>query len=60
MKKKNIMRKNYNMPRPEEQGGMPHHRHCPHGKHREDRNPKYHEDPEKDIAHQKDVARIIA
>jgi hypothetical protein len=29
--------------KPEKQGGMPQHRHCPLGKHREDKNPKYHE-----------------
>jgi hypothetical protein len=42
------------IPEPEEQEGMPHHRRCPPAKHREDRNPKYHEQQ------QKDVARILA
>jgi hypothetical protein len=37
-------------PKPEEQGDMPQHRHCPPGKHRGDRNPKYHEEQQKDIA----------
>jgi hypothetical protein len=34
----------------EEEGGMPQHRHCPPAKRREDRNPKYHEEQQKDVA----------
>jgi hypothetical protein len=38
-------------PKPdEEHEGMPQHRHCPHAKRREDRNPKYHEELQKDVA----------
>jgi hypothetical protein len=37
-------------PKPEEQEGMPHHQHCPHAKRRGDRNPKYHEEHQKDVA----------
>jgi hypothetical protein len=37
-------------PEPEEQGGMPQYRLCPLRKHREDRNPKYHEENEHDDA----------
>jgi hypothetical protein len=36
------------MPKPEEQEGMPQHQHCPPAKHREDKNPKYHEEQQKD------------
>jgi hypothetical protein len=38
-----------NMPKPEEQEGMQQHPHCPHVKHREDENPKYHEERLKDV-----------
>jgi hypothetical protein len=37
-------------PNPEEQEGMPQHRHCPPAKHRGDRNPQYHEEQQKDVA----------
>jgi hypothetical protein len=37
IKKGKIMRKNPRMPNAEEQGSMPQHRHCPLGKHREDK-----------------------
>jgi hypothetical protein len=37
-------------PKPEEQEGMPQHKHCPPAKRREDRNPKYHEEQQKDVA----------
>jgi hypothetical protein len=36
-------------PKPEEHEGIPQHHHCPHAKHRGDRNPKYHEEQEKDV-----------
>jgi hypothetical protein len=42
-------------PKPEKQGDMPQHRHCPHAKYRVDRNPNYHEEQQ-----QKDVAKIFA
>jgi hypothetical protein len=35
---------------PEEQEGMPQHQHCPPAKRREDRNPKNHEEQQKDLA----------
>jgi hypothetical protein len=38
------------MPKPKEHGDMLQHRHCSLAKHREDRNPKYHEDQQKDVA----------
>jgi hypothetical protein len=47
-------RKGGKKPKPEEQGGMPQHQHCPPAKRREDRNPKCHEKL------QQDVARILA
>jgi hypothetical protein len=37
-------RENPHMPKPEEHGGMPQHLHFPHAKHREDRNPKDHDE----------------
>jgi hypothetical protein len=37
-------------PQPEEKEGMPQHRYCPPAKHREDRNPKYHEEQLKVVA----------
>jgi hypothetical protein len=37
-------------PKPEEQEGMPQRHHCPLSKRREDRNPKYHEEQQKDVA----------
>jgi hypothetical protein len=37
-------------PEPEEQNGMPQHQHCPPSKHRGDRNPKCHEERQKDVA----------
>jgi hypothetical protein len=40
----------YHMPKPEERGGMPQIWHCPHVEHHEDRNPKYHEEQQKDVA----------
>jgi hypothetical protein len=36
-------------PKPEEQEGMPQHQHCPPARHRGDRNPKYHEEQQKDV-----------
>jgi hypothetical protein len=36
-------------PKPEEQEGMPQHRHCPHATCHGDRNPKYHEEEQKDV-----------
>jgi hypothetical protein len=42
-KQKGKRRKIPHMPKPEEQEGMPQHQNCPHAKHREDKNPKYHE-----------------
>jgi hypothetical protein len=48
-KKENKEEKTH-MPKPEEQGGMPHRLHCPPAKHREDRNPKYHEEQQKYVA----------
>jgi hypothetical protein len=36
--------------RPGEEEGMPQYQHYPHAKHRGDRNPKYHEEEEKDVA----------
>jgi hypothetical protein len=44
-KKKKIGEK----PKPEEQQCMPQHQHCPHAKYRGDKNPKYHEDQQKDV-----------
>jgi hypothetical protein len=35
---------------PEEQEGMPQGQHCPPAKRRGDRNPKYHEEQQKDVA----------
>jgi hypothetical protein len=49
-KGKIIRRKKPRRPNAEEQGSMPQHRHCPFGKHREDRNPKYHEEQHQDVA----------
>jgi hypothetical protein len=43
-------RKKTHQPKPEEQGGMPQHRHYPPAKHSEDGNPKYHEEQQKDVA----------
>jgi hypothetical protein len=37
-------------PKPEELEGMPQHQFCPHAMRREDRNPKYHEEQQKDVA----------
>jgi hypothetical protein len=37
-------------PKPEEQEGMPQHRHCPHVKRRGDRNPESHKEQHKDVA----------
>jgi hypothetical protein len=37
-------------PKSEEQEGMPQHQHCPLAKRRGDRNPKYHEEQQKDVA----------
>jgi hypothetical protein len=37
-------------PEPEEQEGMPQRQHCPHAKRRGDRNSKYHEEQQKDVA----------
>jgi hypothetical protein len=37
-------------PKPEEQEGMPQHQHCPPEKRRGDRNPKCHEEQQKDVA----------
>jgi hypothetical protein len=31
-------------PKPEEEEGVPQHQHCPPAKHREDKNPRYHEE----------------
>jgi hypothetical protein len=45
-KKKNKRKK----PKPEEQEGMPQHQHFPPAKRRGDRNPKYHEEQQKDVA----------
>jgi hypothetical protein len=36
-------------PKPEEHEGMPQHQHCPLAKRRGDRNPKYHEEQQKDV-----------
>jgi hypothetical protein len=47
-------RKKPHKPKPVEQEGMPQYQHCPYAKHREDKNPKYHEDQ------RRDVARIVA
>jgi hypothetical protein len=37
-------------PKPEYQEGMPHHHYSPHAERRGDRNPKYHEEQQKDVA----------
>jgi hypothetical protein len=37
-------------PKPEEQESMPQHQHCPHAKHRGDRNRKNHEEQQKVVA----------
>jgi hypothetical protein len=37
-------------PKPQEHEAMAQHQHCPLAKRREDRNQKYHEDQQKDIA----------
>jgi hypothetical protein len=42
-------RKKRKRPKPEEQEGMPQHQHCPPARHREDKNPKYHEEQQKDV-----------
>jgi hypothetical protein len=34
--------------KPNEKEVMPKHQHCPHAKHREDMNPKYHKEHQKD------------
>jgi hypothetical protein len=49
-----MTREKPHMPKPEEQEGIPQHRHNPLAKHREDRNPKHHDEQ------QKDGARIVA
>jgi hypothetical protein len=43
-KQKGERRWGTHMPKPEEWEGLPHHRHCPLAKRREDRNPKHHEE----------------
>jgi hypothetical protein len=43
-------RKKPHMPTPEEHEGMPKHQHYLHEKHREDKNPEYHEEHMNDIA----------
>jgi hypothetical protein len=46
-----IRRKKPDRPnKPKEQEGMPRHQHCPPTMHREDKNPKYHEEQHKDVA----------
>jgi hypothetical protein len=52
--KKEQRRKNPHRHKPEEQEGIPQHRHYPLTKHREDENPNCHEE------HKKDVARLLA
>jgi hypothetical protein len=44
--------KEYKMrkPQPEEKEGMPQLRHCPPEKYHRDRNPKYHEEQQEDVA----------
>jgi hypothetical protein len=37
-------------PKPEEHEGMPQHQHCPPEKRRGDKNPKCHEEQQKDVA----------
>jgi hypothetical protein len=37
-------------PKPEEQEDMPQHQHSPPAKRRDDMNPKYHEEEQKDVA----------
>jgi hypothetical protein len=48
--KEKIKREISHMPEPEKQEGMPQHRHCPLAKHREGRNPKYHEEQLQGVA----------
>jgi hypothetical protein len=49
-RQKGARREKPHMPKPEEQDGMPQHQHCSFTKRREDRNPKYYEEKEKDVA----------
>jgi hypothetical protein len=43
-------RKKPHKPKPEKQEGMPQYQHCSPAKYREDKNPKYHKEQQKDIA----------
>jgi hypothetical protein len=43
-------RKEKKKPEPDEQEDMPQHRHFPPARHRGDKNPKYHEEQQKDVA----------
>jgi hypothetical protein len=49
-KQKGARREKPHRPKPEEHEGMPQHQLCPLTKRREDRNPKYHEEQQKDDA----------
>jgi hypothetical protein len=49
-KKKEEKRPPGKKPKHEEQDGMAQHQHCPLAKRRENRNPKYHEEQQKDVA----------
>jgi hypothetical protein len=50
LKQKNKKKKKRKKPKPEEQEGMPEHRHCPPEKRRGDRNLECHEEQQKDVA----------